>query len=80
MPRLGAALAYYTVFSMVPLLIMIITVIGLVYSEDAARSYIIEQVATLVGPQSAAAFRTCCSGRTNPGQASRPRSLPLPLS
>lgn len=56
-PRLGAALAYYTVFSIVPLLVVIITVIGLVYGEEAARGYIIEQIASLVGPQSAAAIQ-----------------------
>ena len=34
-PRLGAALAYYTIFSMVPLLIVIIAIIGLVFGEEA---------------------------------------------
>jgi len=56
-PRLGAALAYYTVFSIVPLLVMIIAVIGLVFGEEAARGYIIEQIAALVGPQSAATIQ-----------------------
>jgi membrane protein len=39
-PRLGAALAYYTVFSIVPLLIVIIALIGLFFGQDAAQSAI----------------------------------------
>ncbi|HET9313166.1 MAG TPA: YhjD/YihY/BrkB family envelope integrity protein, partial [Nitrospira sp.] len=41
-PRLGAALAYYTVFSIVPLLIVIIALIGLFFGEDAAQSAIMD--------------------------------------
>lgn len=56
-PRLGAALAYYTTFSMVPLLIVIIGIIGLVFGEEAAQSAIMAQISNLIGPQSAAAIK-----------------------
>src|SRR6476620_6946766 len=56
-PRLGAALAYYTVFSIVPLLIVIIGIIGLVFGQEAAQVAIIEQLSNLVGEQSAAAIK-----------------------
>jgi membrane protein len=56
-PRLGAALAYYTTFSMVPLLIVIIGIIGLVFGEETAQSAIIDQIRNLVGPQSADAIK-----------------------
>jgi membrane protein len=56
-PRLGAALAYYTIFSMVPLLIVIIAIIGLVFGQEAAQSAIMEQISRLIGPQSAAAIK-----------------------
>ena len=56
-PRLGAALAYYTVFSIVPLLIVIIAIIGLVFGQEAAQGAIIEQISNLVGEQSAAAIK-----------------------
>jgi membrane protein len=56
-PRLGAALAYYTVFSIVPLLIIIIAIIGLVFGEEAAHSAIMDQISSLVGGQSAAAIK-----------------------
>ena len=52
-PRLGAALAYYTVFSFVPLLVIIIALVGLVLGQEAAQSYILEQLSALVGEQSA---------------------------
>ena len=56
-PRLGAALAYYTIFSMVPLLIVIIAIIGLVFGQEAAQSAIMDQISNLIGPQSAAAIK-----------------------
>ncbi len=56
-PRLGAALAYYTVLSIVPLLIVIIAMIGLIFGQEAAQSYILEQIAALIGPQSADALK-----------------------
>jgi membrane protein len=55
-PRLGAALAYYTVFSLVPLLVIIIAIIGLVFGREAAQSAIMQQIAGLVGEQSATAI------------------------
>jgi membrane protein len=56
-PRLGAALAYYTVFSLVPFLVVVIALIGLVFGQQAAESAILEQIADLVGQQSAAAIK-----------------------
>jgi membrane protein len=56
-PRLGAALAYYTVFSLVPFLVVVIGVIGLVFGEVAAQSAILSQIAELVGEQTAAAIK-----------------------
>jgi membrane protein len=56
-PRLGAALAYYTVFSIVPLLVIIIAIIGLFFGQEAAQGYIIDQIAGLVGEQSANAIK-----------------------
>src|SRR4030095_1150704 len=55
-PRLGAALAYYTVFSLVPFLVVVIALIGLVFGQEAAQSAILGQIAELVGEQHAAAI------------------------
>lgn len=57
LPRLGAALAYYTVFSIVPMLIIIISVVGLAFGQDAAQGYIFDQLSSLLGEPSANAIR-----------------------
>lgn len=56
-PRLGAALSYYTVFSLVPLLVLTIAIAGLVFGKDAAQHAMMAQIESLVGPQSAAAIQ-----------------------
>jgi membrane protein len=56
-PRLGAALAYYTVFSLVPFLVVVIALIGVVFGQEAAQSAILSQIGTLVGEQSAEAIK-----------------------
>ena len=48
---LGASLAYYTVFSLAPLLIISISIAGLVLGEEAARGKIFEQLHYLIGEQ-----------------------------
>ncbi|MFB3817261.1 MAG: YihY/virulence factor BrkB family protein [Candidatus Methylomirabilales bacterium] len=56
-PRLGAALSYYTVFSVAPLLILSIAVVGLVFGEEAARGQVMGQIRGLVGDQVAGAVQ-----------------------
>lgn len=48
-PRLGAGLAFYSVLSMGPLLLIIISVAGLVFGRDAASTAIISEIRNLVG-------------------------------
>jgi membrane protein len=43
-PTLGAALAYYTVFSLAPLLIIAIAIAGLVFGQEAAQGQIFDQL------------------------------------
>jgi membrane protein len=52
-PTLGAALAYYTVFSLAPLLIIAIAIAGLVFGPEAAQGQIFEQLRGLLGEASA---------------------------
>jgi membrane protein len=56
-PRLGAALSYYTVFSVAPLLVLSIAVVGLVFGEEAARGQVMDQVRGLMGDQVAGAVQ-----------------------
>jgi membrane protein len=48
-PRLGAALAYYTVFSIAPLVIIVIAIAGLWFGQKAAHDQILSQISGLVG-------------------------------
>jgi membrane protein len=52
-PRLGAALAYYTIFSLAPLLIIIIMVASLVFDPDTIRAQLMTQFQGLIGPEGA---------------------------
>ena len=52
-PRMGAAIAYYTAFSIAPLLIIVIAVVGFIADRDLARQEIITQVGEMVGPEEA---------------------------
>ena len=54
-PTMGAAVAYYTLFSMAPLLLIAISVAGAVFGIDAARGEILGQLRALLGDQGAAA-------------------------
>src|ERR1700712_4432692 len=56
-PSMGAALAYYTVFSVAPLLLIVISVAGLVFGREAARGEIFSQLSGLMGPQGALAVQ-----------------------
>jgi membrane protein len=65
-PRMGAALAYYTIFSLAPLLIVAIGVAGLVFGEKAAQGAIVGQIQDLVGQDSAKAIQTMIQAAHKP--------------
>jgi membrane protein len=50
---LGAALAYYTIFSMAPLLVLVIAIVGLVFGRAAAEGQIVAQIQDAMGPAGA---------------------------
>jgi len=56
--RHGAALAYYSVFSLAPILVISVAVAGLVFGEEAARGHIVRELGGLVGRDGAAAIQT----------------------
>jgi membrane protein len=49
----GAAIAYYAVFSLAPVLVIVIALAGLVFGRDAAQDAIFQQFSGLMGPESA---------------------------
>jgi membrane protein len=48
-PAMAAALAYYTVFSLAPLLVVIVAVAGFIFGEQTVRAAIQEQIHTIIG-------------------------------
>lgn len=66
-PRLGAALSYYTVFSIAPLLLILISIAGFVFGEAAARGEISSQITRVVGSDAARLIETMAQGAQKPG-------------
>jgi membrane protein len=64
--RLGAALAYYSVFSLGPLIIIAISIAGLVFGHAAARGEVSAQVETLLGKTGAAAVEAMLTAASRP--------------
>lgn len=56
--RFSAALAYYSIFAMAPLVIIAISVAGLVFGQDAARGEIYQQIEWLLGPKGASEIQS----------------------
>jgi membrane protein len=57
-PRLAAALSYYTLFSIAPLVIIVIAIAGFFFGKQAAAGQIAAQIRNTVGPQAAEAIQS----------------------
>jgi membrane protein len=64
-PRLGAALAFYTLFSLAPVLIVVISMAGMVFGQHAAHVDVARQSQELIGVQGSAAIQSIIDGATN---------------
>jgi membrane protein len=64
-PRLGAALAFYTLFSLAPVLIVVVSIAGLVFGQRTAHVDLAHQSQALIGTQGAAAIQSIIEGATN---------------
>jgi membrane protein len=65
--RLSAALSYYTVFSLPPLLLIVIAIAGAVFGEAAARGQLVDQLEGVMGQQGASMVQTMISQASKPG-------------
>jgi membrane protein len=66
-PLHAAALAYYTIFSLAPLLLIAIAVAGAAFGEEAARGELVSQVQGLVGKEGAIAIQAMIENASQPG-------------
>lgn len=66
-PLLAAALAYYTIFSLAPVLVIAIAIVGAVFGEDAARGEIVQQIQGLIGTEGAKFVQSMIQNANTPG-------------
>ena len=67
-PSMGAALAYYTIFSIAPLLIIVIAVAGFAFGREAVQGQLAAQLSGLVGPDGARAIQGLIASASEPKQ------------
>ena len=61
----GAAIAYYTVFSLAPVLIIVIAIAGFVFGADAARGALLDEISSLMGRQGGEAIQAMIASANN---------------
>jgi membrane protein len=61
----GAALAFYSLFSLAPILVLVIAVAGFFYGTEAAQGQLMGQLRHLVGPQGAETIQSIVAGARN---------------
>ncbi len=65
-PSMGAALSYYTLFSLAPLLIIVIAIAGLVFGQEAAQGAIVVQLRDILGQEGAVAVESLLKSAREP--------------
>jgi membrane protein len=64
-PRLGAALSYYTLFAVAPVLVVAIAIAGLVFGADAVRGNVVAQAQGMIGHNGALAVQALLQGASH---------------
>ena len=67
-PSMGAAISYYTVFSIAPLLVIVIAVAGLVWGREAVQGQIVDQLSGLMGKDGASGIQALIESANKPAQ------------
>src|SRR5204862_7646282 len=65
-PRLSASLAYYTVFSMSPLFVLVVAIAGIYYGAEEARTQLFHQIKDFIGEQGAGAVQSILAQASKP--------------
>ena len=64
-PSMGAAISYYTIFSLAPLLVIVIAVAGALFGREAAQAHIVAQATSLVGHNGGLAVQALLSSASD---------------
>lgn len=65
-PSMGAAIAYYTIFSIAPMLVIAIAVAGAIFGQDAAQGEIVAQLRSVIGEEGAVAIQGLLQSASKP--------------
>jgi membrane protein len=65
-PRLGAALAFYTILSLSPLVIIVVALGGLIFSRSTAQTHILSEVQGMIGPDGGKAVASMLANAQKP--------------
>lgn len=65
-PRLGAALAYYSILSLPPLLLIIIAIAGLIFGADAVRGELLTEISGLIGTEGGKVVESMLASASKP--------------
>ncbi|MEL7035275.1 MAG: YihY/virulence factor BrkB family protein [Cyanobacteria bacterium J06592_8] len=68
-PILAAALSYYMIFSIAPILILVIAVVGFVVGEQLAQEEVFAQLEEFFGPENATSLRTILQNQFSPSSS-----------
>jgi membrane protein len=66
--QMGAALAYYLLFSLAPILLIAIAVAGLVFGEAAAQGHVVAKIGAFIGEESSATVETMLENFRQPAE------------
>ena len=67
-PSMGAAISYYTVFSIAPLMIIVIAVAGFIWGREAVQGEIVGQLSGMIGKQGAEGVQSLIESASQPTQ------------
>jgi membrane protein len=70
-PQLGAALAYYTVFSLAPLILVLLAIVGIIFRDDPAGTWnkITEQMSYFLDPSAVQVVQSIAQKASEPGKS-----------
>jgi membrane protein len=70
-PQLGAALAYYTVFSLAPLILVLLSIVGVIFRQDPAGAWtkITQQMSYFLDPSALEVVQSIAQKASQPGKS-----------
>ncbi|MDI6854981.1 MAG: YihY/virulence factor BrkB family protein [Deltaproteobacteria bacterium] len=78
-PQLGAALAFYTIFSLAPIFLIIVAVVGYVLGKESVQVYLVKEMATFIGQENAVNIMNTVKASHQPGSGLRATLVAISL-